>query len=142
MEKVMIRSPIEPRLLEILETQPLWEAWSQVDDVIEDARHREKIAGQRGPATETPLAKRHYELRLLWNSIAYPLGSANVPRHAWEDLLIEGIEVFKEFLHSDLADSWDLQSYHRLRDKRHARLEEWRKDPEISKLLIVYQGDD
>ena len=142
MEKVMIRSPIEPRLLEILETQPIWEAWKQAGHLIRMTEYDEKGGLIRGADAVTPIAKRHDELWLLWNSIAYPLGSANVPRHAWEDLLIEGIEVFKEFLHSDLADSWDLQSYHRLRDKRHARLEEWRKDPEISKLLIVYQGDD
>jgi len=142
MEKLMIRSPIESKLLEILETQPLWEAKVAVaKELIKTTFDSEGL-----PLTEierqSPLAKRHYELRLLWNSIAYPLGSGKVPRSAWEDLLIEGIEVFKEFLRSDLANSWDLESSRCLSEKWTERLEEWRKDPEISKLLIVYQGDD
>lgn len=142
MEKLIVRSPIEPQLLEILENEPLWEAWMRAGGLIEATRFDTEGMIIRGAATETPLAKRNFELRILWNSVAYPLGSANIPRSEWEDLLIEGIEVFKEFLRSDLADSWGLQSYHWLRDKRHARLAQWKKDPELSKLIIEFQGND
>ena len=142
MEKVTIRSPIEPMLLQILETQPVWDAKVAVATELTKTIFNSEGLPLTESERQSPLARRHDELWLLWNSVAYPLGSGNVPRHAWEDLLIEGIEVFKEFLKSGLERGGELESYQKLSKKCTERLEEWRKAPEISKLLIVYQGDD
>jgi hypothetical protein len=142
METTIIRSPIENEILRILESQPLWDGWKQVGLLMHRTDFNDKGLPLTGAETQTPLAKRHFELRVLWNSIAYPLGSGRIPRSEWEDLLVEGIEIYKEFLRAEPVAHWNSPALERLFEKRHERLAQWKKDPEISKLLIQFQGED